>query len=266
MLGSFADADDAVQDAWLRLSGADSDAIENLGGWLTTVVARVSLNFLRSRAARGESAMRDSLPDPAITAVSADLPESEALVSDAIGLALLVVLGALTPAERLSFVLHDMFRVPFDEIAPMLGATTANARQLASRARRRVRGVQPLSDPPDRARHRRLVDAFFSAARNGEFDELVRLLHPDAVLRSDFGSRTIDAPRVTRGADSIAGQAMMFAVPGAELRPVLIGDDAGVIVYLNGRATAIMAFLIRDHQILEIDAIADPDRVISLAS
>ncbi|HMH59282.1 MAG TPA: sigma-70 family RNA polymerase sigma factor [Galbitalea sp.] len=261
MLGSLTDADDAVQDAWLRLNTSDSEEIDNLGGWLTTVVARVCLNMLRSRAVRRESPLDDALPDPIVVKVDALLPEEAAILADSVSLALLVVLGTLSPAERLSFVLHDMFDFPFNEIAPMIGSTPAAARQLASRARRRVQGADIAPSEPDRARQREVVDAFFQAARRGDFDALVGILHPDAVLRSDFGGRRIDAERVVRGAEAVAGQALRFAIPEAELVPVLVGGGAGIIVLVGGRPTAIMGFSVVDQRIVEIDAFADPERV-----
>jgi RNA polymerase sigma factor (sigma-70 family) len=261
MLGSLTDADDAVQDAWLRLNASDSEKIDNLGGWLTTVVSRVCLNMLRSRTVRRESPLDDALPDPIVVGVDALLPDEAAILADSVSLALLVVLGTLSPAERLSFVLHDMFDFPFNEIAPMIGSTPASARQLASRARRRVQGAELAPAEPDRARQREVVDAFFQAARSGDFDALVGILHPDAVLRSDFGGRRIDADRVVQGAEAVAGQALRFAIPEAELVPVLVGGDAGVIVLVGGRPTAIMGFAVVGRHIVEIDAIADPERV-----
>lgn len=261
MLGSISDADDAVQDTWLRLSSSDSETLENLGAWLTTVVARICLNVLRSRTTHREGQFDETLPDPVITRESALQPDDEAMLADSVSLALLIVLNTLTPSERLSFVLHDMFDFPFEEIAPMVGRTPTAARQLASRARRRVRGARVPAPEVDRARRREVVDAFFKAARAGDFESLVAVLHPDAVLRSDFGGRTIDADRVVHGARSVASLALMFAIPDAELVPVIVGGDAGVIVMVNGRASAIMAFAINDDHIVEIDAIADPLRV-----
>src|ERR687895_903211 len=189
MLGSLAEADDAVQDTWLRLSRAGASEVEHLGGWLTTVLARVCLNMLRSRTTRREEPLDLRLPDPVISREGELEPEQEALLADSVGLALLVVLDTLSPAERLAFVLHDMFDLPFDEIAPMVGRSPEAARQLASRARRRVRGAEVPAPDPDLARQRGVVDAFFAAARGGDFDALVALLHPDAVLRTDFGAR-----------------------------------------------------------------------------
>jgi RNA polymerase sigma factor (sigma-70 family) len=265
MLGSLTEADDAIQDAWLRLSRAGASEVENLGGWLTTVVARVCLNMLRSRNARRE----DSLgvrPDPVISPDAKLQPEEEALLADSVGLALLVVLDTLTPAERLAFVLHDMFELPFDEIAAMLGRSPAAARQLASRARRRVRGADLPSPDPDLARQRDVVDAFFLAARGGDFDALVALLDPDVVLRADFGARRPAAPRVVRGAAAVAKQSVLGALPGAQLHPALVNGAAGVVVTVAGRPFAVMGFTVADGKIVEIDAIADPDRVRRIAA
>jgi RNA polymerase sigma factor (sigma-70 family) len=261
MLGSLAEADDAVQDAWLRLDTSDSEEIDNLGGWLTTVVARVCLNMLRSRAVRRESPLDDALPDPVVIRVDTPLPDEASILADSVSLALMIVLGTLSPAERLSFVLHDMFDFPFNEIAPMIDSTPGAARQLASRARRRVQGAELAPAGPNRARQREVVEAFFQAARGGDFDALVGILHPDAVLRSDFGGRRVGADRVIRGAGAVASQALRFALPEAELVPVLVGGDAGIIVLVNGRPTAIMGFAVVGQHIVEIDAIADPERV-----
>src|SRR5215217_6207500 len=204
MLGSLTEADDAVQDTWLRLSRAGAGGVENLGGWLTTVVARVCLNMLRSRASRREEALGVHLPDPVVSPASAPQPDEEAVLADSVGLALLVVLDTLAPAERLAFVLHDMFQLPFEEIAPMVGRSPAAARQLASRARRRVRDAASPAPDPDLARQRDVVDAFFRAARAGDFDGLVALLDPEVVLRADFGARRPAASRVTRGPAAVA--------------------------------------------------------------
>ena len=260
MLGSTAEADDAVQDAWLRLHRADSGEVVNLGAWLTTVVARVCLNVLRSRNVRREGA----LPDPLIIPDEAPQPEDEAVLADSVGLALLVVLDSLTPAERLAFVLHDMFDVPFEDIADMVGRSPAAARQLASRARRRVQGL-PVPDP-DLARQREVVDAFFAAAHDGDFDGLVALLDPDVVLRSDFGGRRPGAPKVFRGAAAVARQAQLGALPAAEVHPALVNGTAGVVITVRGRPFAVMGFTITDGRIVEIDAIADPDRVRRIAA
>jgi RNA polymerase sigma factor (sigma-70 family) len=266
MLGSLAEADDAVQDTWLRLSRAGADGVENLGGWLTTVVARVCLNMLRSRATRREEPLGPHLPDPVISPQGTLQPEEEALLADSVGLALLVVLDSLSPAERLAFVLHDMFELPFDEIAPMVGRSPAAARQLASRARRRVRGAELPAPDPDLARQRAVVDAFFLAARGGDFDTLVSLLDPDVVLRSDFGARRPAAARVTRGAAAVARQALIGALPTARLHPALVNGAAGVVVTVDGRPFAVLGFTVTDGRIVEIDAIADPERVRRIAA
>jgi RNA polymerase sigma factor (sigma-70 family) len=254
MLGSLAEADDAVQDSWLRLSRSGAGEVENLGGWLTTVVARVCLNILRSRNVRREEALGVHLPDPVIKS-----PEEEALLADSVSLALLVVLDTLTPAERLAFVLHDMFELPFDEIAPMVDRTPAAARQLASRARRRVKGAEIPAPDADIARQRQVVDAFFQAARAGNFAALLALLDPDVVLRSDAGAWRRTASAVIRGAEAVARQARN--IPTAVLRPVLVNGAAGVVVTIGGQPFAVMRFTVARGKILEIDAIADPERL-----
>jgi len=266
MLGSLTEADDAVQDTWLRLSRAGAGGVENLGGWLTTVVARVCLNMLRSRASRREEALGVHLPDPVVSPASAPQPDEEAVLADSVGLALLVVLDTLAPAERLAFVLHDMFQLPFEEIAPMVGRSPAAARQLASRARRRVRDAASPAPDPDLARQRDVVDAFFRAARAGDFDGLVALLDPEVVLRADFGARRPAAPRVVQGAEAVARQAQLATLPGAELHPVLVNGAAGVVVTVHGRPFAVMGFTVAAGRIVEIDALADPDRVPGIAA
>jgi RNA polymerase sigma factor (sigma-70 family) len=266
MLGSLTEADDAVQDAWLRLSRAGAGEVENLGGWLTTIVARVCLNMLRSRTTRREEPLDARLPDPVVSRERTLQPEEEALLADSVGLALLVVLDSLSPAERLAFVLHDMFELPFEEIAPMVGRTPAAARQLASRARRRVRGAALPAPDPDLARQRGVVDAFFRAARGGDFDALVSLLDPDVVLRSDFGARRPAASRVTRGAAAVARQALLGALPTAHLHPALVNGAAGVVVTVRGRPFAVLGFTVTEGRIVEIDAIADPERVRRIAA
>jgi RNA polymerase sigma factor (sigma-70 family) len=266
MLGSLAEADDAVQEAWLRLSRAGTGEVENLGGWLTTIVARVCLNMLRARTRRREEPLGPSLPDPVISPEGPLQPEEEALLADSVGLALLVVLDSLAPAERLAFVLHDMFGLPFEEIAPMVTRTPAAARQLASRARRRVRGAELPSPDRDLARQRDVVDAFFRAARGGDFDALVALLDPDVVLRSDFGARRPAAPKVTHGAAAVARQAHIGAIPTAQLHPALVNGAAGVVVTVRGRPFAVLGFTVTEGKIVEIDAIADPERVQRIAA
>lgn len=266
MLGSLTEADDAVQDTWLRLSRAGADEVENLGGWLTTIVARVCLNMLRARHARREDSLGLHLPDPIISADEQRQPEEEALLADSVGLALLVVLDTLSPDERLAFVLHDVFGAPFEEIAPMVGRTPVAVRQLASRARRRVKGAGQLTPDPDLARQRVVVDAFFAAARGGDFDALVNLLDPDVVLRGDVGQRRVAATAVFRGAETVAHQALHFAMPDARLHPVLVNGAVGVVVFVGDRPVTVMGFTVAAGKIAEIDAIADPARVRRLAA
>jgi RNA polymerase sigma-70 factor (ECF subfamily) len=266
MLGSLTEADDAVQDTWLRLSRSEMGEVENLAGWLTTVVARVCLNLLRARTVRREESFGVYLPDPVISPDRELQPEEEAVLADSVGLALLVVLDTLTPAERLAFVLHDMFELPFEEIAPMVGRTPAAARQLASRARRRVKGAGMPSPDPDLARQRAVVDAFFQAARGGNFDALVALLNPDVVLRADFGARRRAASRVIHGAAEVARQALMGALLDAQLHPALVNGAAGVVVTVRGQPFVIMGFTVAGGQIVEIDVIADSERVRRIAA
>ena len=260
MLGSVSEADDAVQEAWLRLSRSDSREIENLGGWLTTVVGRVCLNMLRSRRTRREDPLEVHVPEPIVSREDGLDPEQEALLADSVGLALLVVLETLTPAERLAFVLHDMFAVPFDEIGPMVGRSPAAARQLASRARRRVQGEAPAPDP-DITRQREVVDAFLAAAREGDFDALVAVLHPDVVLRSDGGAARPGATHVVHGAEAVGRRAMTFARLSPFVRPALVNGAAGVVVAPRGRPFSVMAFTVRDGKIVAIDGLADPERL-----
>jgi RNA polymerase sigma-70 factor (ECF subfamily) len=266
MLGSLAEADDAVQDAWLRVSRAGASDVENLGGWMTTIVARVCLNMLRARKTRREDFLGVRIPDPLISRDAVRQPEEEAVLADSVSLALLVVLDSLAPAERLAFVLHDMFALPFEEIAPMVGRSPEAARQLASRARRRVKGAEIPDPDADLARQREVVDAFFRAARGGDFDALVAVLDPDVVLRADFGARRPDVPRVIRGAAAVAGQALIGASPGAQLHPVLVNGAAGVVVTLGGRPFAVLGFTVANGKIAEIDGIADPERVRRIAA
>src|SRR5437868_4473460 len=255
MLGSLSEADDAVQDAWLRVSGADASEVENLRGWLTTIVARVALNMLRSRNTRREQPLDVRVPDPIIDPADGTDPEHEALLADSVGLALLVVLETLTPAERLAFVLHDMFAVPFEEIAPMVERTPTAARQLASRARRRVQGAGAVSDP-DVSRQREVVDAFFAAAHNGDFDALVAVLDPDVVLRSDGGVARPTASVVAHGAQTVAERAFSFARLSPFVRPALVNGAAGVVVAPRGQPFSVMAFTVRHGKIVAVDALA----------
>ena len=263
MLGSLTEADDAVQDTWLRLSRSDTDEVENLGGWLTTVVARVSLNVLRSRNIRREQSLLH-LPDPVVSRDGPLQPEDEALLADSVGLALLVVLDRLDPAERLAFVLHDMFDLPFEEIARMVGRSPAAARQLASRARRRVKGAELPAPDADLTRQREVVDAFFRAARGGDFDALVAMLDPDVVLRVDVAARK--PVRVLHGAEAVASQARLHANPNAVLLPVLVNGAVGVVTTLAGRPFSVIGFTVTDGKIVEIVSIADPERVPRIAA
>lgn len=262
MLGSMSEAEDAVQETWLRLSRTDASQIENLGGWLTTVVARVCLNLLRSREQRREDPMErleTRIPDPVISPERGVDPEQEVLLADSVGLALMVVMESLAPAERLAFVLHDMFAVPFDEIAPLVEKSVAATRQLASRARRRVQGQAPVPDP-DLSRQREAVQAFFAAARDGQFEALVAVLDPDVVLRSDGGA----GGRLTvvlTGARTVAGQAVTFGSLSPFARPVLINGAAGVVVVPQKRAVSVMAFTVVGGRIVAIDVLSDPARL-----
>jgi RNA polymerase sigma-70 factor (ECF subfamily) len=261
MLGSLTEADDAVQDAWLRVSRADADAVENLGGWLTTIVARVALNMLRARATRRQEPLEIHLPDPIIDSPDGTDPEHEALLADSVGLALLVVLDALTPAERLAFVLHDMFAVPFDEIAAIVDRSPDATRQLASRARRRVQGTVPAPDA-DLDVQWRVVDAFLAAARLGDLEGLVAILDPDAVLRADGGATGLS--HQTRGASEIARQATLWAQAGLHVRRALVNGTAGMVSDRNGEPFSVGAFTIRDGKILECYFLVDPERIARL--
>ena len=261
MLGSVSEADDAVQESWLRLSRSDARAIENLGGWLTTVVARVCLNELRAR--RREEPLGVHVPDPIVSRESGVDPEHEALLADSVGLALLVVLETLGPAERLAFVLHDMFGVPFDEIAPIVDRSPAAARQLASRARRRVRGT-PTEPDASLPAQREVVDAFFAAARDGDFDALVAVLDPDVVLRSDGGDARPGTTVEVHGAHAVASRAIVYAKLAPYVRPALINGVAGVVVTPRGRPFSVMGFTVAGGRIVAIDALADPARLAQL--
>jgi RNA polymerase sigma factor (sigma-70 family) len=254
MLGSLSEADDAVQEAWLRLSRADAGAVDNLGGWLTTVVARVCLNLLQARRSRREEPAGEDLPDP--VQGDGDDPEQQAVQADSVGLALLVVLDTLTPAERLAFVLHDLFAVPFEEIAPILERSPAAARQLASRARRRLQGA-PAPDT-DLARRRAVVDAFLAASREGDFEALVALLHPDVVLRADRAAVQAGASREVRGAAEVAGT---FAGRARAAQPALVDGAAGAVWAPGGRPRVVFGFTIADGRIIGIDLLADPERL-----
>jgi RNA polymerase sigma factor (sigma-70 family) len=264
MLGSLSEAEDAVQEAWLRLARTDSGDIDNLGGWLTTVVGRVCLDMLRARRSRREESLEERLPDPVISRADAADPEQEVLLADSVGLALLVVLESLTPAERLAFVLHDMFGLPFEQIAPIVDRTPVAAKKLASRARLRVRGAAPTPDP-DLADQRRVVDAFLAAARGGDFAALVSILDPDVVLRADGGTLT-GGLKVIRGAAAVAGQLATFQrmATSTATRPALVNGLAGLVNTIDDRPISVMSFTISDGRIAAIDILSDPDRLAAL--
>ena len=260
MLGSISEADDAIQEAWIRLSRTDADDIDNLRAWLTTVVARVCLNMLRSRKARQETQLEPHMPDPIVSTSDGTDPEQAALLGDSIGLALLVVLDTLSPAERVAFVMHDVFAVPFDEIAPVVGKTPAAARQLASRARRRVRGA-PVPDA-DLDGQRKVVDAFLAAARNGDFEGLLAVLDPDVVFTSDGGVRRPGFRRVVRGAEAVAAGSRGFRRFADNSRRVLVNGTPGVVAWApSGEILAVASFIVRGGRIVSVDALADPDRL-----
>ena len=260
MLGSRSEADDAVQEAWLRLSRSDTGDVDNLGGWLTTVVARISLNMLRSRRTRREEPMSlrpsDAIADPG----DGTDPENEVLLTDAVGLALLVVLEKLSPPERLAFVLHDMFAVPFDEIAPIVDRSPEATRQLASRARRRVRGERAIQEA-DLNRQREVVDAFLAAAREGDFDALVAVLDPDIVLRADLGGGVFQE---LRGPEAVARQAQAYARLGLVAHHALINGAVGIVAMRGDRPFSIAGVTIRDGKIAELDFLTDPERLARL--
>jgi RNA polymerase sigma factor (sigma-70 family) len=263
MLGSLSEADDAVQDTWLRLSRIDAGEVENLGGWLTTVLARVCLNVLRSRRTRREEPFGPHVPEPIIDPVAGVNPEHEALLADSVGLALLVVLETLTPAERLAFVLHDMFAVPFDQIAPIVDRSPDAARQLASRARRRVQGNTPVGDA-DPQQQRQVVEAFLTAAREGDFEALVALLDPDVVLRADSGPGLPLATLELRGAAEVAARALAYARLQLFNRPVLVNGQLGMIAYRDGQPFSVGAITVRGGRIVAMDILADPERLSQL--
>ncbi len=257
MLGSLAEADDAVQESWLRLSHSDTSGVENLGGWLTTVVARVCLDQLRTRSTRREDSLDTHVADPIISREGGIDPEQEALLAESVGLALLVVIDRLAPAERIAFVLHDLFDVPFEEIAPLVGRSPTAARQLASRARRRVRGGGAHADA-DLARSRSVVETFLAASRAGDFDALLALLAPDVVMRTDFGARPGGAPREVRGARAVA---RLYSGRAQGLRPVLVNGSIGMLVAPHGRLFLVILPTIIDGKIREINVSADPERL-----
>ncbi len=263
MLGSLSEADDAVQEAWLRLSRSDVSRVENLGGWLTTVVARVCLDMLRSRKARREESLDAHVPEPMVSGGGGIDPEHEALLAESVGLALLVVLDTLVPAERVAFVLHDMFAVPFDEIALIVGRSPTAARQLASRARRRVQGAATVPEA-DLARQRRIVNAFLAPARGGDFDALLAVLDPDVVLRADRVAVPPGASEVVRGAKTVAEGAVSFSWRARFAQPALVNGAVGVVVAPRGRLSVVLAFTVTRGRIAEIDVVADPARLSQL--
>ncbi len=263
MLGSLSEADDAVQDAWLRVSRADTSEIENLGAWLTTIVARVSLNLLRSRKTRGETPLDEvHVPDPIIDRVDGTDPEHEALLADSVGLALLVVLETLSPPERLAFVLHDMFGVPFEQIAPIVDRSSDAARQLASRARRRVRGAAPVPDG-DLGAQWEVVEAFMAAAHEGNFEGLLAVLDPGVVLRADGGGVS-ELSRLVRGAEAVASSATMWSRVGLDMRRAVINGTPGFVSLRDGQPFSVGAVTISGGRIVEMDILADPERVAKL--
>src|SRR5437016_3495861 len=257
MLGSLSEADDAVQESWLHLSRSNTSGVENLGGWLTTVVARVCLDLLRSRNSRREEPLGAHVPDPIVSLEGGIDPEHEALLADSVGLALLVVLDTLNPAERLAFVLHDLFAVPFDEIAPIVGCSPTAARQLASRARRRVQGAATVPDA-DLTRSREVVDAFLAASRGGDFDALLAVLDPDVVLRADPAVVQAGASREVRGAPDVARQ---FSGRARDAQPALVNGAVGLVWAPGGRPHVVFGFTITRGKIIAIDLVADPERL-----
>jgi RNA polymerase sigma factor (sigma-70 family) len=259
MLGSVDDAEDAVQEAWLRLSGIDGREVTNLDAWLTTVVARICLNTLRSRRARPREELVARVPDPIVDAVGEPDPEHQAMLADAVGLALFVILDTLPPAERLAFVLHDVFAIPFDQIAPIVERSPEATRKLASRARRRIHDAAPSPDTDLVAQHA-VVDAFFAAGRAGDFERLVAVLDPDVSLHGDFGPGPAGL-RSVRGASTVAGLARGYAAPEREVRPAVVNGAAGAVIFVDDRATAVMGFVVRGGRIAAIDVLADPERV-----
>jgi RNA polymerase sigma-70 factor (ECF subfamily) len=262
MLGSLSESEDAVQEAWLRLSRSDTAEVQNLAGWLTTVVGRICLDVLRLRTSRREDPLDVTVhvPDPIVSREGAIDPEQEAMLADSVGLAMLVVLDTLSPAERLAFVLHDLFAVPFDEIAPIVGRAPAATRQLASRARRRVQDSSPVltSDP---TRHRKVVSAFQSASRGGDFEALLALLDPDVVLRADTGALALSGQRLLRGARAVASQALMYQRFAQFSRLVLVNGVAGLVTAPEGEVFSIMAFTVTEDRITSIEILADPERI-----
>jgi RNA polymerase sigma-70 factor (ECF subfamily) len=266
MLGSLSDADDAVQETWLRLSRSDAHDIANLDGWLTTVVSRICLDMLRARAARREEPLVERLPDPVVGSLDTADPEAEAELADAVGMALLVVLDKLSPTERLAFVLHDIFAVPFDDIAPIVGSSPNAAAQLASRARRRVRGSAAATDT-SLARQREVVAAWIAAARGGEFDTLLTLLDPDVVVRIDLSALSAGGLREVRGAARAVSLAASYRSAAPFAHPAMVSGAAGIVITADdGQATSVMAFTFAAGKITEIYILADPSRLAQLTS
>ncbi|MFC8763543.1 RNA polymerase sigma factor SigJ [Streptomyces sp. NPDC057193] len=263
MLGSLGEAEDAVQEAWIKLNRSDVSGVENLSGWLTTVVGRVCLDMLRSRGSRREDPLEYYVPDPIVRLPDTADPEHTAEVTESVGLALLVVLETLSPAERLAFVLHDMFAVSFDEIARIVDRTPAATRQLASRARRRVQDASPAPGP-DARRQREIADAFLAAANGGDFEGLLAVLDPDVVLRADGGKALAAASKIVRGAEAVVSQALTYARFRTAALPLLVNGAPAVLSVANGRPGALMAFTIAGDRIVELHILADPERLAAL--
>jgi RNA polymerase sigma factor (sigma-70 family) len=263
MLGSVSEADDALQESWLRLTRADTSQVENLDAWLTTIVARVSLNMLRARRSRGEELIGLHMAEPIVTREDGPDPEREALLADSVSLAMLVVLETLAPAERLAFVLHDLFAVPFDEIAPIVGRSPTAARKLASRGRRRLQAATPVSDT-DLAHQRELVSVFLAAARDGDFDRLLEVLDPDVVLRTDAGTLARGGLKVVKGAQAVARRAHAFSRTDRMFVPALVNGASGLVSFEHGQAVSVLGFTITGRKIVEIDILADPARLAKL--
>jgi len=263
MLGSMTEAEDAVQEAWLRLTRSETSAVENLGGWLTTVVARICLDMLRSRKSLPEEPLSSDVPESIASRKDAIQPETEMLMADSVGLALLVVLETLAPAERLAFVLHDIFGMPFEEVAPIVERTPGAARQLASRARRRVQERKATPDVDVEAQ-RNVVAAFVVAARDGDLNGLIAVLDPDVVLRGDTGAPPAGSPTELRGAEHVARGALSFSRLGLIRLPVLVNGAAGLVCMLEGKPFSVMAFTVRSGKIVEIDILRDPERLSQL--
>jgi RNA polymerase sigma factor (sigma-70 family) len=263
MLGSLSDAEDAVQQTWLRMDHSDTDTVENLGGWLTTVTSRVCLDMLRARTARREDPLDVHVPDPIISRADGADPEQQAILADSVGLALLVVLDTLSPPERLAFVLHDIFAVPFQQIGPILERSPAAAKQLASRARRRLSGATPAPEV-DHAQQRQLLDAFLTASREGDFDRLLAVLAPDVVLRADAGAGPLGPSQLIRGSQSVAGQALRFASISQYAQHALVNGTPGLVAARHGQPIVIMGVTMQHGKIVEIDILADPERLCRL--